>query len=115
MSAAGDLVRLATPMLGAAMLVLLRARRRLIREFRHHEAVSPTSAIPFSSSFPPKTWWLRRLLHAGVLKATEDHRYWLDERAWHRYRAERQRRALAIFAALLIFLTMLFVRDRLHT
>jgi len=77
---------------GAAAVA--RARRRVISHFMQNNAVSPDTAILVVPDRPLEERALQRLVGYGVLVETTKHTYYLDVRAYDRWRNERRKRAI---------------------
>lgn len=76
----------------AAAAVVAKARRTVISHFMSANAMSPDSAVTFSSGRRIERQTFGRFVAAKVLLPTPDGRYYLDVPAWDAYSKRRRRR-----------------------
>ncbi len=88
-------LRALLPLFNVAALVLVAKRRRLLRTLRAATAETVDRAIPLTES-GLSAWWLKRLTTAGVLQRTPEGLYWLDRKAYGRYRQGRLMRVAVV-------------------
>lgn len=86
----------------AAAAVVAKARRTVISHFMSANAVSPDSAVTFSSGRRIERQTFDRFVAAKVLLSTPDGRYYLDVPAWDAYSKSRRRRAGMLIGALAV-------------
>lgn len=88
---------------------IVHAEHRVIRRLRHSGATSPDAAADVESSRLIDGRALARLVAARVILEPSVGRYWLDEDAYHRFRAARRMRALYVGGFALLVLIVLLV------
>ncbi|MEO6223134.1 MAG: hypothetical protein ABIP90_07770, partial [Vicinamibacterales bacterium] len=88
-------LRALLPLFNVAGLVLVAKRRQLLRTLRAATADTVDRAIPLMES-GLASWWVKRLTTAGVLQQTPEGLYWLDRKAYGRYRQVRLMRVLVV-------------------
>lgn len=87
------------PMVAAAVAA---ARRRVLREFREANAVSPPSAIAFEPKRRIDRRYFNSLVDYGAAIETKPGAYYLDEEKVAEHSAKRRKRALTIMGTLLV-------------
>ena len=95
------------PAVAALAAAIVATDRRLVRELRRVNAVSPESAVRLNYLRPLRQWRLSRLASAAVVRFTAGGNTYLDESAWQRYRRRRRIRVLlAIAFVAAVFFTL---------
>ena len=94
-------LRALLPLFNVAALVLVAKRRRLLRAVRAVPADTPDRAIPLPES-GLSAWWLKRLTAAGVFQRTPEGLYWLDRKAYGRYREVRLIRVAVVLVLAIV-------------
>jgi len=86
----------------AAAAVVAKARRTVISHFMAANAVSPETAVPFSSDRRIERRIFDRFVAAKVVVPTPDDRYYLDVPAWDAYSKSRRRRVGMLLGGLAV-------------
>jgi hypothetical protein len=90
-----------TPVLFALAAAQIAAERRIVRQLRLAGATTAERATAVQVRSSLARWKLRRLLSVQAIATTVPDRYFLDERAYDRWRQVR-RRALAVVLLLVL-------------
>jgi NDP-sugar pyrophosphorylase family protein len=80
----------------AAAAIIAKARRRIFDHLMGANAVSPESAVEFEPSGMIPTRQFQRLQNKGVVRATDDNRYWVDIPTYRDWSNVRRRRLAAV-------------------
>ena len=86
----------------AAAAVIAKARRTVISHFMSANAVSPHSAVTFSSDRRVERRIFDRFVAAKVLLPTPDGCYYLDVPVWDAYSKSRRRRVGMLLGGLAV-------------
>ncbi|HMJ94046.1 MAG TPA: hypothetical protein VK472_08105 [Allosphingosinicella sp.] len=87
------------PIVAAAVAA---SRRRVLREFREANAISPPSAIPFEPKRRLDRRYFNSLVDFGAAIETRPRVYYLDEEKLAEHSAKRRKRAFTIMGTLLV-------------
>ena len=79
----------------AAATIVAKARRRIIDHFMSAEAVSPESAVAFVPNRLVVERQFARFQRNGVVRTTEDGRYWIDIPSYRQWENRRRWRVAA--------------------
>jgi hypothetical protein len=79
----------------AATAVVAKARRRIIDHFMGADAVSPESAVAFVPQRLVVERQFARFERAGVVRRTDDGRYWIDIPSYRKWENSRRLRVAA--------------------
>ena len=90
-----------TPVLFALAAAQIAAERRIVRQLRLAGATT-AERTEVRTRGPLARWKLRRLLSVQAIATAVPDRYFLDERAYDRWRQVRRRRAIAVVAFIVL-------------
>ncbi|MFL6760793.1 hypothetical protein [Sphingomonas sp.] len=79
----------------AVTAIIAKAQRRIIDHFMSADAVSPESAVAFVPKRLVAERQFARFQRAGVVRTTEDGRYWIDIPSYRKWENSRRLRVTA--------------------
>ena len=107
-----EVLRLVAGLVWVLAIAFAAAERRIVRTLVRAAADSPGTATPIPMRSPFTRLRLARLRRAGAVVATGPARFYLDPAGFARYRHNRRRRAVIVFAALVPLIGMLWWTQR---
>lgn len=88
---------------------ILRTDRRIVKQLRSADALSPERAMELSVPPAIGPWRLRRLVQVAAIGKAESSRYFLQSEGYERYQQQRRRRGLIVMGVLLLLLAAIWL------
>lgn len=107
-----EVLRLVAGLVWVLVIAFAAAERRIVRTLLRAAANSPGTATPLAVRSPFTRLRLAKLRRGGAVVATGPGRFYLDPDGLARYRHNRRRRAVIVFAALLPLIGLLWWAQR---